>query len=134
MENVFDWSKFKACSHGTYSFEPVLINSSRYLQLGLYIKEIMYVNTNSKGNQSWNKNKHFHLFLILVLKNPVFIMFKNNFNFSQFHHGTIIQAGPTCRKIYKSKFATKFVGIIVIYNYFCMKFLISSLITWNVKP
>ena len=27
-----------------------------------HIKEIFYVNTNSKRNQSWNKNKHFHLF------------------------------------------------------------------------
>ena len=34
----------------------------------------MYVDTNSKGNQSWNKNKeiNFHLLLILMLKNPVF--------------------------------------------------------------
>ena len=28
-----------------------------------HITEILYLNTNSKGNQAWNKNKHFHLFL-----------------------------------------------------------------------
>ena len=40
-----------------------------------HIKKILYVNTNSKGNQPWNKNKdnNFHLFLILTLKNPVFL-------------------------------------------------------------
>ena len=47
------------------------------------MKEKFYVNTNSKGNQSWDKTKHFHLFLILVLKSLVFfnvklIFLKNN--------------------------------------------------------
>ena len=27
-----------------------------------HITEILYLNTKSKGNKSWNKNKHFHLF------------------------------------------------------------------------
>ena len=35
-----------------------------------HIKEIFYVNKDSKGNQSWKKK--FHLFLTLILKNPVF--------------------------------------------------------------
>ena len=33
---------------------------------------LLYVNTNLMGNQSANKNKHFHLFLILMLKKPGF--------------------------------------------------------------
>ena len=32
-----------------------------------HIKEILYLNTNVMGNQSWSKNKNFHLFLILML-------------------------------------------------------------------
>ena len=30
------------------------------------------MNTNFVGNLSWNKSKHFHLFLILMLKKPFF--------------------------------------------------------------
>ena len=33
-----------------------------------HTKEILYMNTNFMGKQSWNKNKHFHLFLIDVEK------------------------------------------------------------------
>ena len=50
----------------------------RYLLFGVYFSPHrinIYVNTNSKGNQSWNKNKrniHFHLFLIVMLKNLLF--------------------------------------------------------------
>ena len=29
-----------------------------------HIKEILYVNTNSKGNQSWNKNKEIYIFTV----------------------------------------------------------------------
>ena len=44
----------------------------------------MWMNSNFTGNQSWNKSKHFHLFLILMLKksgffNVKFILFMNNF-------------------------------------------------------
>ena len=58
-----------------------------------HITEILYLNTNSKGNQSWNKNNHFHLFLSWN-KNKHFHLFpeykvKNSswtiFIFSQFH-------------------------------------------------
>ena len=45
-----------------------------------HIKELLYVNTNSKGKQSWNKNKDIYIFtcfwwpfLILMLKNPIFL-------------------------------------------------------------
>ena len=34
------------------------------------------LNKNSKENQSWNENKHFHLFLIFMLRNPVFLNVK----------------------------------------------------------
>ena len=47
----------------------------------------MWMNSNFTGNQSWNKSKHFHLFLILMLKKSGFfnvkfflwIIFKNTF-------------------------------------------------------
>ena len=47
-------------------------------------KYCMWMNSNFTGNQSWNKSKHFHLFLILMLKksgffNVKFILFMNNF-------------------------------------------------------
>ena len=54
----------------TYSFlelliffwlTPVDIYSLEFLSF--HVTEIMYLNINSKGNQSWNKSKHFHLFL-----------------------------------------------------------------------
>ena len=47
-------------------------------------KYCMWMNSNFTGNQSWNKSKHFHLFLILMLKKSGFfnvklILFMNNF-------------------------------------------------------
>ena len=56
----------------------------------------IYVNTNSRGNQSWNKNKeiyiHPHLFQILMLKILFFYVELNLLstisNFSQFHEGS----------------------------------------------
>ena len=47
-------------------------------------KYFMWMNSNFTGNQSWNKSKHFHLFLALVLKKSEFlnvklILFMNNF-------------------------------------------------------
>ena len=59
----------------TYSFLELLV----FFWLTLHHtkeKEILYVNTNFMGNQSWNKNKHFHLFLILMLKKSVFLNVK----------------------------------------------------------
>ena len=58
-----------------------------------HLKEMLYVNTWTHGNQLWNKNKYFHLLLILMLKKPVFnIKLKSLcviFNFSQFHEHNI---------------------------------------------
>ena len=47
-------------------------------------KYCIWMNSNFTGNQSWNKSKHFHLFLILMLKklgsfNVKLILFMNNF-------------------------------------------------------
>ena len=82
-KNVFYWSNLKHV-HMTYYFIELLIFFWLTLAdncclefISHYIKEILYVNTNSKGNQSWNTkqgDKHFHLSLILMLKNPVFLL------------------------------------------------------------
>ena len=47
-------------------------------------KYCIQINSNFTGNQSWNKGKHFHLFLILMLKKSRFfnvklILFVNDF-------------------------------------------------------
>ena len=50
---------------------PLICGASELTQVDIYclefishhITEILYLNTNSKGNQSWNQNKQFHLFL-----------------------------------------------------------------------
>ena len=47
-------------------------------------KYCIWMNSNFTGNQSWNKSKHFYLFLILMLKksgsfNVKLILFMNNF-------------------------------------------------------
>ena len=43
-------------------------------------KYCIWMNSNFTGNQSWNKSKHFHLFLILILKKSGFlILVMNNF-------------------------------------------------------
>ena len=46
-------------------------------------KYCIWMNSNFTGNQSWNKSKHFHLLLILMLKKSFFkcklILFMNNF-------------------------------------------------------
>ena len=39
-------------------------------------KYSMWINSNFMGNQSWNKRKHFHLFLILLLKKSRFFNVK----------------------------------------------------------
>ena len=57
--------------HMTYSFLELLINWSRYLLFGVYFSphhiNTLSLNTNSRGNQSWNESKHFHLFNISKL-------------------------------------------------------------------
>ena len=78
------------------------MKSSRYLLFGVYFSppEINivceYLNSwKPKWNEIllWNKNKYFHLLLILMLKKPVFnIKLKSLcaiFNFSQFHEHNI---------------------------------------------
>ena len=92
------------CVHMTYSFLELLIffwltQVDIYSQVDIYclefishhITEILYLNSNR--NQSWNKNKHFHLSL-LWNKNKHFHLFlyykvKNSlwtiFIFFQFH-------------------------------------------------
>ena len=69
LENVFLWSKFKAHSCDiffSWTFDLLFINSSIDIYCLEFIshrnKEILYVNTNAKGNQSWNKNKDIHIF------------------------------------------------------------------------
>ena len=69
------------------NFDLLLINWSRYLSLEVYFsprhRNIASVNTNSKGNHSWNKNKHFDLFFSWN-KNEHFHLLKflmNNFYF-----------------------------------------------------
>ena len=73
--------------HMTYSFFELLI-LFWLTQVDIYclefipqpflhhITEIFYLNTNSKGNQSWNENKHFHLFLSWI-KTNIFTCFFN---------------------------------------------------------
>ena len=55
--------------HMTYYFFELLIFFWLTVCISCYhTKEILYVNTNFIRNQSWNKNKSFQLFLILMLK------------------------------------------------------------------
>ena len=61
---------------------PSLTEHLRWLLLFLTMpkKYCMWMNSNFTGNQSWNKSKHFHLFLILILKKSGFlILVMNNF-------------------------------------------------------
>ena len=71
----FSLVKIKACSQDVFfswSFDLILINSGRYLLFGVYfslgltncIKEISYINANSKGNQLWNENKETNIFML----------------------------------------------------------------------
>ena len=81
--------------HMTYSFLELLI-FFWLTQVDIYclefishhITEILHLNTNSKGNQSWNKNKDFHLFLSwktsffninIPYGQSFFLSFKNTF-------------------------------------------------------
>ena len=69
-----------------------------YLEfISRYIKEMLYINTNYKGNQvkEMQLDLHFHLPLILILKNPFFfssrvkISYLQLFDFSQFYEQII---------------------------------------------
>ena len=68
--------------HMTYSFLELLI-FFWFTQVDIYclefishhIKGILYLNINSKGNQPWNKHKHFHLFLSINKKTNIFTYF-----------------------------------------------------------
>ena len=70
----------------SWTFNLLLINSTvfRLYFFNMPNKYCMWIKTNVMGNQSWNKSKHFHLFLILMLKKSGFfnvklILFMNNF-------------------------------------------------------
>ena len=58
----------------SWTFNLLLINSTvfRLYFFNMPNKYCMWIKTNVMGNQSWNKSKHFHLFLILMLKNHFF--------------------------------------------------------------
>ena len=69
MENVFHWLNFKARLHViffSWTVDLLFMNSSidsYWLEfISQYIKELLYVITNSKGNQSWKKNKEIYIF------------------------------------------------------------------------
>ena len=68
----------------SWTFDLLLVSCSWYLVLGV-LKEIFlttlkkywkpklhHAQMSWERNQPWNKNKHFNLFLILILKKPVF--------------------------------------------------------------
>ena len=82
----------------SWTFELLLVNYSRYLVLGV-LKEIfliipkkycLWMQTSWERNQSWNKNKHFNLFLWYGCWKTCFSMKSSNslwiiFYFSPFH-------------------------------------------------
>ena len=73
-----NFAKFLRTAFPTENFRWV------FLFLTMPKKYCMWMNSNFTGNQSWNKSKHFHLFLILMLKKSGFfnvklILFMNNF-------------------------------------------------------
>ena len=67
--------------HMAYSFLELLIFCLEFISP--HTKEILYVNTNFIGNQSWNTN--YELFLILMLKKPVFFNVKLKLLFFLFY-------------------------------------------------
>ena len=73
-----NFAKFLRAPSPTEHFQWLL------LFLTMPKKYCTWMNSNFTGNQSWNKSKHFHLFLILMLKKSGFfnvklILFMNNF-------------------------------------------------------
>ena len=80
---MFSW-EFCEISKNTFSYRTPPMAAS----VSHHAKEILYVNEfKLYGKPSWNKSKHFHLFLILMLKKSGFfnvkfflwIIFKNTF-------------------------------------------------------
>ena len=83
FRKVFFIGFLDARSHDIFfsrTFYLLLVNCSWYLMLGVLKKiflttpkkNYMQMQTSWERNQSWNKNKHFNLFLVLMLKKPVF--------------------------------------------------------------
>ena len=71
--------------HMTYSFLELLIffcltqvHIDCLEFISQHIAKILYLNTNSKENQSWNKSKHFHLFLSWNKNKHFHMFFKNS--------------------------------------------------------
>ena len=80
------WRKCFPVNFEKFLRTPCPTEHLRWLLLFLTMpkKYCMWMNSNFTGNQSWNKSKHFHLFLILMLKKSGFfnvklILFMNNF-------------------------------------------------------
>ena len=66
-----DFAKFLRATFFTEQIHRLLLKF-----ISNHTKEMVYVNTNLMGNQPWSKNKHFLLFLILMLKKPLFFNVK----------------------------------------------------------
>ena len=94
-----------------------LDNSSLDLLFGLYSslhQRNIVCKYDSKGNQSWNKNKEIHLSLILILKNLVFLTFSENsfsatFDFSLFQEHIFLRIikQPFRRGVNRNRFVKK---------------------------
>ena len=61
-----DFAKFLKTTFSTEHLQRLLLKF-----ISQHTKEILYMNINFMGNQPWSKNKHFLLFVILILKKPV---------------------------------------------------------------
>ena len=66
-----DFAKFLRTTFFTEQIQRLLLKF-----ISNHTKEMVYVNTNLMGNQPWSKNKHFLLFLILMLKKTCFFNVK----------------------------------------------------------
>ena len=60
-----DFAKFLKTAFSTEHLQRLLLKF-----ICQHTKEILYMNINFMGNQPWSKNKHFLLFVILILKKP----------------------------------------------------------------
>ena len=54
-----------------YIFRISLCVTSPLEFISHHTEEMLYVNTNFMGNQSWSRNKHFHLFLMLMFNTDI---------------------------------------------------------------
>ena len=80
------WHRYFPRNFAKFLRTPSLTEHLQWLLLFLIMpkKYCMLMNLNFTGNQSWIKSKHFHLFLILMLKklgffNVKLILFMNKF-------------------------------------------------------